>query len=134
MIALYTAIMEGEVILIAVREGDEPERKGFLREAEIRSLIATLGLNIIYTAHLTLREARSSTLIGKGQVEALQEAVRAYEPDEAIIDASITPRQPDREGGGRVPQTASCQPRGQAIAAARRRQRRQRRRREEDRA
>ena len=90
---LYTNGMEGEVILIAIRESNEPERRGFLREAEIRSLIATLGLNIVYTAHLTLREARSSTLIGKGQVEALQEAIRAYEPDEAIIDASITPRQ-----------------------------------------
>ena len=93
MIALYTAIMEGEVILIVIRESEDTGRKAFLKEAEIRSLVSTLGLNIVYTAHITLKEIRSATLIGKGQVEALQEAVRAYEPDEAIIDAAITPRQ-----------------------------------------
>ena len=85
--------MEDKVLLIAIRESGESERKAFLREAEIRSLISTLGLNIVYTAHITLKDIRSSTLIGKGQVEAIAEAVRAFEPDEAVIDASITPRQ-----------------------------------------
>lgn len=85
--------MEERVLLIAIRESCENERKSFLKEAEIRSLISTLGLNIVYTAHITLKDIRSSTLIGKGQVEAIAEAVRAFEPDEAIIDTSITPRQ-----------------------------------------
>ena len=85
--------LEDKVLLIAIRESGESERKAFLREAEIRSLISTLGLNIVYTSHITLKDIRNSTLIGKGQVEAIAEAVRAFEPDEAVIDASITPRQ-----------------------------------------
>ena len=90
---VYTASMEGEVILITVRESGEAERRSFLREAEIRSLISTLGLKIVYTAHLTVKEARNSTLIGKGQIEAVTEAIRAYEPEEVVIDAAITARQ-----------------------------------------
>ena len=85
--------MESKVLLIAIRESGENERKAFLREAEIRSLVSTLGLNIVYTAHITLKDIRNSTLIGKGQVEAIAEAARAFGPDEAVIDASITPRQ-----------------------------------------
>ena len=90
---VYTASMEGEVILITVRESGGAERRSFLREAEIRSLISTLGLKIVYTAHLTVKEARNSTLIGKGQIEAVTEAIRAYEPEEVVIDAAITARQ-----------------------------------------
>ncbi len=92
----YPAIllnMENRVLLITVRESGESERRSFLKEAEIRSLISTLGLNIVYTVHITLKEARSSTLIGKGQAEQAREAVLAFEAEEAIIDASITPRQ-----------------------------------------
>ncbi len=86
-------LMEGKVILVTIRESGERERASFLREAEIRSLISTLGLEIVYTVHLTVKEIRNATLIGKGQLEQVKEAALAFSAEEAVIDASISATQ-----------------------------------------
>ena len=85
--------MENSVLLITLRKPGEDERSAFLRSAEIRSLISTLGLNIIYAIEFTIKERMNTTYIGKGQAETVKEAVLAYSPDEVIIDAFITPRE-----------------------------------------
>ena len=79
--------------MITLRKPGEDERSAFLRSAEIRSLISTLGLNIIYAIEFTIKERMNTTYIGKGQAETVKEAVLAYSPDEVIIDAFITPRE-----------------------------------------
>ena len=81
------------MLLITLRKPGEDERAAFLRSAEIRSLISTLGLNIIYAMEFTIKERTNATYIGKGQAESVREAVLAYSPDEVIIDAFITPRE-----------------------------------------
>ena len=79
--------------MITLRKPGEDERAVFLRSAEIRSLISTLGLRIIYSMEFTIKERINTTYIGKGQAESVREAVLAYSPDEVIIDAFITPRE-----------------------------------------
>lgn len=85
--------MENSVLLITLREPGEDERRSFLRSAEIRSLISTLGLGIVYSMELTVKERTNATYIGKGQAETVKEAVLAYSPDEVVIDAFISPRE-----------------------------------------
>ena len=85
--------MENSVLLITLREPGEDERRSFLRSAEIRSLISTLGLGIVYSMELTVKERTNATYIGKGQAEMVKEAVLAYSPDEVVIDAFISPRE-----------------------------------------
>ena len=85
--------MENSVLLITLREPGEDGRRSFLRSAEIRSLISTLGLGIVYSMELTVKERTNATYIGKGQAETVKEAVLAYSPDEVVIDAFISPRE-----------------------------------------
>lgn len=85
--------MENSVLLITLREPGEDGRRSFLRSAEIRSLISTLGLGIVYSMELTVKERTNATYIGKGQAEMVKEAVLAYSPDEVVIDAFISPRE-----------------------------------------
>lgn len=88
----YPAV-ESSALLITLRKPGEDERAVFLRSAEIRSLISTLGLRIIYSMEFTIKDRINTTYIGKGQAESVREAVLAYSPDEVIIDAFITPRE-----------------------------------------
>ena len=93
---IYTikyAAVESSALLVTLRKPGEDERAVFLRSAEIRSLISTLGLKIIYSMEFTVKERINTTYLGKGQAESVREAVLAYSPDEVIIDAFITPRE-----------------------------------------
>ena len=93
---IYTikyAAVESSALLVTLRKPGEDERAVFLRSAEIRSLISTLGLRIIYSMEFTIKDRINTTYIGKGQAESVREAVLAYSPDEVIIDAFITPRE-----------------------------------------
>ena len=93
---IYTikyAAVESSALLVTLRKPGEDERAVFLRSAEIRSLISTLGLKIIYSMEFTIKERINTTYLGKGQAESVREAVLAYSPDEVIIDAFITPRE-----------------------------------------
>ena len=81
------------VFLISVREPGETDWAADLRESEMRSLIRTLGLEISCSVSYTVRERTTATYIGKGQAADAAEHVRMHEPDEAIIDAAISPRQ-----------------------------------------
>ena len=85
--------MEGTVLLVSVREAGESDRKAFLREAEMRSLLSTLGLQVVYALSFTVKEKTNRFYLGKGQADSVREAVLAYSPDEVAIDASISPRQ-----------------------------------------
>ena len=80
-------------MLITTRSVGENERAVFLREAEIRSLVNTLELTIVCHQSFTLKEENTNTLIGPGQAEAASEYMRAFDVDEVIIDAFLSPRQ-----------------------------------------
>ena len=86
--------MAGErIALITTRSVGENERDVFLRESEIRSLISTLGLNIVCHQSFTLKKENSVTFLGKGQVQEAVEWARAFGAEEVIIDAFLSPRE-----------------------------------------
>ncbi len=84
---------EGKVMLITTRMVGENERNVFLREQEIRSLINTLELDVICHQSFTVKEENTNTFIGSGQAESASEYMRAFDVDEVIIDAFLSPRQ-----------------------------------------
>lgn len=81
------------VLLINIRKQGEDERLSRIREDETRSLLKTLSLEVAASVAFTIKEVSVSTYIGKGQVETALECIRAYEADEAVINAFISPRQ-----------------------------------------
>ena len=86
--------MAGErIALITTRSVGENERDVFLRESEIRNLISTLGLNIVCHQSFTLKKENSVTFLGKGQVQEAVEWARAFDAEEVIIDAFLSPRE-----------------------------------------
>ena len=86
--------MAGErIALITTRSVGENERDVFLRESEIRSLISTLGLNIVCHQSFTLKKENSVTFLGKGQIQEAVEWARAFDAEEVIIDAFLSPRE-----------------------------------------
>ena len=86
--------MAGErIALITTRSVGENERDVFLRESEIRSLISTLGLNIVCHQSFTLKKENSVTFLGKGQVQEAVEWAGAFDAEEVIIDAFLSPRE-----------------------------------------
>ena len=86
--------MAGErIALITTRSVGENERDVFLRESEIRSLISTLGLNIVCHQSFTVKEENSVYYIGKGQTEEAVEYSRAFDAEEVVIDVFLSPRQ-----------------------------------------
>ena len=56
-------------LLITTRNSGENERKTFLNEIEMRSLISTLGINIVSHLSFTIKEGNKTTFFGKGQIE-----------------------------------------------------------------
>ncbi|MGN1164713.1 MAG: GTPase HflX [Candidatus Ornithospirochaeta sp.] len=86
--------MAGErVALITTRCVGENERDVFLRESEIRSLLSTLGLCVVCHQSFTLKEENNVTYLGKGQTEEAVEYSRAFDCEEVVIDAFLSPRQ-----------------------------------------
>lgn len=80
---------ESRVLLISTRRAGENERRVYLREAETRSLIESLGLKIVYQKSFTLK----SSSFGKGQLEEIGEIAAAVDAAEVIVDTFLSPFQ-----------------------------------------
>ncbi|GAA0584022.1 GTPase HflX [Craurococcus roseus] len=63
------------------------------RLAEATGLAGSIGVTIVHSAILPLRERRPSTLLGEGQVEAVKKDVAGKSVTVAVVDASLTPVQ-----------------------------------------
>jgi GTP-binding protein HflX len=63
------------------------------RLAEAVSLAGGIGLAIVHTAILPLRERRPSTLLGEGQVEAVKKDIAGKSVTVAMVDAALSPVQ-----------------------------------------
>jgi GTP-binding protein HflX len=73
-------------------------RSDYSRAAEARlaaavGLTASIGLDVVHTAILPLRERRPATLLGAGQVAAQGEAIAADDVTVAVLDAALSPVQ-----------------------------------------
>ena len=61
--------------------------------AEAVGLAASIGLVAVHTRILPLRQRRSSTLMGEGQVEAVGQAIKDEDVTVAVVDAQLSPVQ-----------------------------------------
>ncbi len=84
---------EERVLLITTRDTGENERRVYLREAEMRSLIETLGLCIVYGKSFTVKEENRTMFFGSGQIEEIREIAAGTDATDVIIDAFLSPRQ-----------------------------------------
>jgi len=86
-------------------ERGDAGRLGEARLAEAVGLAASIGLVVVHTAILPLRERRPSTLLGSGQTEAQAREIRECHVTVAIVDATLSPvqqRNLEREWGCKV--------------------------------
>jgi GTP-binding protein HflX len=89
---------------------EKPERGDAGRLAEARlaeavGLAASIGLVVVHTAIIPLRERRPATLLGSGQTEAQARDMREHDVTVAIVDAMLSPvqqRNLEREWGCKV--------------------------------
>ncbi len=63
------------------------------RLAEAVGLTASIGVAIVHSAVHPLRERRSATLMGEGQIEIVGRALKEQEADLVVVDAALTPVQ-----------------------------------------
>ena len=71
---------------------DQP-RAAEARLAEAVGLAASIGLVVVHTAILPLRNRRPSTLFGEGQVSTQGEAISQNQIEVVIVDAALSPVQ-----------------------------------------
>ncbi len=84
---------EERVLLVTTRETGEDERRVYLREVEIRSLIETLGLPVVFQKSFTIKEESRSSFFGRGQIDEVREIAAGADATEVIVDAFLSPKQ-----------------------------------------
>ncbi len=75
------------------RPGHDQSREAEARLAEAVGLTASIGLDVVHTAILPLRERRPSTLLGNGHVETQGQLIGELHVTVVIVDAALTPVQ-----------------------------------------
>jgi GTP-binding protein HflX len=63
------------------------------RLAEAKGLAQSIGVSIVHSGIVPLRERRPSTLLGEGQVAAAKQAIAEHEVAVAVVDAALSPIQ-----------------------------------------
>lgn len=71
----------------------DPVRAADARLAEAVGLTASIGLVVVHTAIVPLRQRRPSTLLGEGQVAAQAAMIDEHQVTVAIVDAALSPVQ-----------------------------------------
>ncbi len=87
---------EERVLLITTRECGENERRVYLREAEMRSLIETLSLPVVFQKSFTIKDDNRASLFGSGQIEEIREIAAAVDATEIVVDAFLSLAQEKR--------------------------------------
>lgn len=75
------------------RERGDAARMGEARLAEAVGLAASIGLVVVHTAILPLRERRPTTLLGSGQTEIQKCAITEHDVMVVVVDATLSPVQ-----------------------------------------
>jgi GTP-binding protein HflX len=73
--------------------GVDPQRAAAARLEEATGLAASIGLTVVHTSILPIRQRRPATLLGDGQVAAEGEKMAEFRVAVAIIDATLSPVQ-----------------------------------------
>lgn len=83
----------GAKALIVYPDQGDSSRDSGARLEETAGLAAAIGIEVVETIALRIRNPKPATLIGSGQLEDLATTVRMTEADLAIFDAALTPVQ-----------------------------------------
>ena len=88
----------GPTRAVVILPWEKPDRGDAQRLAEARlaeaiGLAASIGLVVVHTAIVPLRERRPATLLGSGQTEAQAQAIADQDVTVAIVDATLSPVQ-----------------------------------------
>ena len=73
--------------------GSDAHRSAEARLAEAVGLAASIELIVVHSVVVPLRERRSSSLLGSGQIEIQQKILAAQHVDVVVVDAQLTPVQ-----------------------------------------
>jgi GTP-binding protein HflX len=68
-------------------------RSAEARLAEAVELARSIGLNVVHTAIVPLRERRPATLLGRGQTAALGETIKDRKAELVVVDTALSPVQ-----------------------------------------
>lgn len=85
-------MVERAFLLSVYRKGESPAEAADLLE-ELQELVKTLGIGIVGSAVVEVREWKARLLIGTGKAEELLEEMNALEADCLVIDNELSPAQ-----------------------------------------
>jgi GTP-binding protein HflX len=88
-----SGLTRAAVILPWEHEAGPASRSAEARLAEAVALARSIDLNVVNTTSVPLREHRPATLLGRGQVASLSEAMAGNSVELAIVDARLSPVQ-----------------------------------------
>ena len=86
-----TAVETAFLVGVVMPGGDEAEAEASLRE--LAGLADTMGLSVVGSAGVKLREVNSRFFIGSGRAEEIADAAREAEADCIIFDRPLSPSQ-----------------------------------------
>jgi GTP-binding protein HflX len=86
-------LTRGARALVVLPEIGLHSRTAAARLEEAAGLARAIGLDVVETIGVRLRQPKAATLIGAGQVEQVAEQVRMSEAELVVIDAAVTPIQ-----------------------------------------
>lgn len=78
---------EERVLLVTTSTPGEDERKIYYRAVEIRSLLETLPLVIVYEKNFRIK----TSFFGSGQIEEIRETAEAVDASSVVIDTFLSP-------------------------------------------
>ncbi len=86
-------IPEEHAFLVIIRDHIEPSAFSAFREAELSSLVKTMGMAVTETEIVTIKSPKAPYLIGSGKMHEICERAEELEVDCIIFDADLSPSQ-----------------------------------------
>lgn len=79
--------------LVGIRERGEKDTDALEHLEELRSLVDTMGIDVVETDLAIIREPNPKLFIGSGKLEEIVEKAKGVKSDLIIFDAELSPRQ-----------------------------------------
>lgn len=79
--------------LVGIRERGEKDADALEHLEELKSLVDTMGIDVVATANAIIRDPNPKLFIGSGKLDEIVEKAKAVGSDLLIFDAELSPRQ-----------------------------------------
>ncbi len=79
--------------LVGIRERGQKDVDALEHLEELKSLVDTMGINVVATANAIIRNPNPKLFIGSGKLDEIVEKAKAIGSDLLIFDAELSPRQ-----------------------------------------